>query len=433
MRIGFDISDLCPERAGVYTYGLQLLRHLTELADPPALSLIDAALRPHVQQPVDFGDGGASSVLPHRVRGLVRSVRGPWRTPIVGRLASGVDELILLPFWRRVDSTPFGPGVARWRLPLHATGSLDVCHWSDSAFLRVPGIAQVATVHDTIPLINSEWHQRTAVARHMQKFHQIARYASRLIADSNNTRCDIINLLGVAPERIDVVPLAAGPEFQPPASADRAVYLHTLARYGLTEGEYLLSLGTIEPRKNVVRLAEGFKAALERAPALTTRLVLAGGKGWKTEPIERGLRELGLGDRLLMLGRAPQEDLPALLHGARAVGYVSLYEGFGLPPLEAMACGTPVIASNTSSIPEVVGDAGLLVDPYDVGAISTALGRAMADDALRAELAARSLRQAARFSWTRTAELTMDTYRRAAASIDRDNKRRPTVEHSKGR
>jgi glycosyltransferase involved in cell wall biosynthesis len=166
----------------------------------------------------------------------------------------------------------------------------------------------------------------------------------------------------------------------------------------------------------LVRLATAFKAVIERAPTLTTCLVLAGKRGWLTDPIDQGLQALGLGDRLLMPGHVPLEDLPALLHGARTVAYVSLYEGFGLPPLEAMACGAAVIASNNSSIPEVVGDAGLLVDPYDVTEIATALERVLTDDGLRAELAARGLRRAAQFSWTKTAELTIQTYRRAAAT-----------------
>lgn len=187
-------------------------------------------------------------------------------------------------------------------------------------------------------------------------------------------------------------------------------------RYSLRQDDYIFYVGAIEPRKNLVRLATAFKAAVERSPELTTRLVLAGRRGWLTESIDAGLQDLGLGDRLLMPGHVPFEDLPALLHGARAVGYVSLYEGFGLPPLEAMACGTPVVASYNSSIPEVVGDAGLLVDPCNVNDIATALHRIMTDDALRADLAHKSLRRAQQFSWTKTAELTMGTYRRAIAA-----------------
>lgn len=412
MRLGFDVSDLCPERGGVFTYGSQLAQHLTRLADPPTFTLIDGTLRTGLQQPLVLRcDSLQQTVRSTRVRGLVRSVRGPWRTRYIDRIASAADECILLPFWRRVEATAAGSRVARWRLPVRATGMLDVCHWSDSAFLPLPGIAHVLTVHDTIVLLHPEWHRRRDVAYHIRKLRMIARHATRIIADSENTRQDVINLLGVSSERIDVVPLAAGPEFRPPT--DRAAYLRVLARYGLREHNYILGLGTIEPRKNVVRLAEGFKAALEWAPDRATRLVLAGGKGWRTDPIERGLHALGLGERLLMPGRVPQEDLPALLHGARAVAYVSLYEGFGLPPLEAMACGAPIVASNTSSLPEVVGDAGLLVDPYSVAEIAAALHAMLSDDGLRAELAARGLRQAARFSWARTAELTMQTYRRA--------------------
>ena len=292
---------------------------------------------------------------------------------------------------------------------------LDVCHWPfEAVFVRLPNAAHIVTIHDVIVLRHPHWLTSTYVEEHTANLRTIAHYATRIIADSENTRRDIVALLGVPFERIDVVPLAAGPEFAPPS--DHATYEDVLARYGLRDGDYVFSWGIISERKNYMRLAAAFKEIIARNPALTTRLVLAGGWGWMTEPIREGLAALDLGDRLVMPGRVPQDDLPALIHGARAVAYVSLYEGFGLPPLEAMASGAAVVASNNSSIPEVVGDAGLLVDPYKVADIAAALERVLTDDALRAELAARGLRRAADFSWTHTAELTMQTYRRAPAT-----------------
>ncbi len=416
MRVGFDVSDLRPERAGVYTYASQLLRNLGRLADPLELILLEGDGLGRRPAPVLIGDDDtALARAPYvRMRALpvLGAIDGPWRRGYRGRrLAWAIDRRLLLPLWRRAYHSP---RLAPWLMRGGTGGRLDVCHWSDSAFLRLPGVAHVMTVHDTIVLRQPEWQLPDSVYAHTHKLYAIARYATRIIADSEHTRRDVIALLGVAPERIDVVPLAAGPEFHPPT--DPAEDQAALARYGLRDGDYVLFVGTIEPRKNLVRLATAFKAAVEREPRLTTRLVLAGGWGWLTGPIAEGLEALNLGARLVMPGRVPPEDLPALLRGARAMAYVSLYEGFGLPPLEAMACGTPVVASHNSSIPEVVGDAGLLVDPYDVGAIAAALGRLLTDDARRAEVAARGSARAATFAWHRTAALTVQTYRHALAA-----------------
>ncbi len=422
MRLGFDVSDFYPHKAGVYTYATQLARHLILLPAPPDLVLLEGAgvkrdVR-EVRAMVDARRRDAAPILYMRARALpvLRFVEGPWQRRYRGRrLAWDIDRRVLLPLWRRAYQSP---RMARRLMPAGAPARLDVCHWSDSAFLNLPGVAHVMTVHDTVVLRHPEWQPRDYVDYHTHKLRAAARYATRLIADSEHTRRDIVDLLGVDPARIDVIPLAAGPAFRSPAGpADLAAAQATLARHGLRPGGYVLAVGAIEPRKNLVRLAAAFKAAIERHPDLTTRLVLAGGRGWLTEPIDAGLATLGLGDRLVMPGRVPQEDLLALLHGARAVAYVSLYEGFGLPPIEAMACGTPVVASNTSSIPEVVGDAALLVDPYKVADIAAALERVLTDDALHAERAARGPRQAARFSWRTTAELTMQTYRRAIAEM----------------
>jgi len=387
--------------------------HLARLPDAPNLVLVDGLGYRSLQELQQHNQGAlpVSRFAGGRPLPLLSSLGGPWQKRYVRRLPWIADHYVLNPLWDRVRATP---AAARWLLPNRRAGRLDVCHWSEDAFLLVPGTAHVVTVHDTIVLRHPRWQSRVNAKHRARKLRLAARFATRIIADSESTRRDTIELLGVAPERIDVIPLAAGPAYQPPA--DHAAQRAVLARYGVREQDYILYVGAIEPRKNVVRLATAFKAAVERSPELTTRLVLAGGRGGLAGAIDRGLEALDLGGRLLMPGRVPQEDLPALLNGARAVAYVSLYEGFGLPPLEAMACGAPVVASNTSSIPEVVGDAGLLVDPYSVDEIATALHRVLTDDALRDDLAARGPRRARRFSWTRTAELTLDTYRRAIAT-----------------
>ncbi len=415
MQVGFECSYLHPEMGGLYTYDSQLLLHLARLPDPPTLTLVDAFARRGFQDLSRANDESLPTTRYVRARPwpLLHRIDGPWQRRYRSRhLAIDIDRYALYPLGRLADRVP---ALARWHLPRAITAQLDICHWPfEAVFLNIPRVAHVMTMHDLIVLRHPDWLTPLYVQENTHNLRQIARFATRIIADSEHTRRDAINLLGIPPERIDVVPLAAGPGFAPPS--DRARADAVVARYGLRDGDYVFSWGIISERKNYVRLAAAFKAIIARNPALTTRLVLAGDWGWLTEPIKEGLAALGLGERLVMPGRVPQDDLPALIHGARAVAYVSLYEGFGLPPLEAMACGTPVVASNTTSVPEVVGDAGLLVDPYKVADIAVALERVLTDDALRAELAARGLRRAADFSWTHTAELTMETYRRALAA-----------------
>ncbi|MFQ3661823.1 MAG: glycosyltransferase family 1 protein, partial [Chloroflexaceae bacterium] len=170
------------------------------------------------------------------------------------------------------------------------------------------------------------------------------------------------------------------------------------------EAPYFLYIGTIQPRKNLTRLIEAFA----HAGPDDALLVIAGRRGWLSEPIVRRVAELGLTNRVRFPGYVPDADLPALLSGALAFVFPSLYEGFGMPVLEAMACGAPVLTSTTSALPEVAGDAALLVDPCDTDAIAAALRRLAADAPLRASLRARGLVRAADFTWERCARKTLD-------------------------
>ena len=227
--------------------------------------------------------------------------------------------------------------------------------------------------------------------------------ADRIITPSHHTREDVLKLLPVEPERVVVVPEGVDLIFKPQPEAEVA---ERLAPLGLRAGEYLLFLGTIEPRKNLGRLLE----AVEAAGATVGLLVLAGGQGWNNAAIRSAIARLTRAGRVRALGYVPDDLRAPLLAGARDFVYPSLYEGFGLPPLEAMACGTPVLTSNVSALPEVMGDAALSVDPTDVSALTAALTRIWGDEALRADLRARGLARASQFSWDRTARLTLDVY-----------------------
>ena len=182
--------------------------------------------------------------------------------------------------------------------------------------------------------------------------------------------------------------------------------------YGLTQ-PYVLYIGTIEPRKNLDRLTQAFSTLAQTYPTHT--LVIAGMKGWMYESLFELVRTLGLENRVVFTGFVAETDKPFLIRGAEVFAYVSLYEGFGIPVLEALACGTPTLTSDVSSIPEVTGDAALLIDPSSVQDITAGLERLLADPSLRNELAAKSISQAARFSWPATAATTLNLYRKAAS------------------
>jgi glycosyltransferase involved in cell wall biosynthesis len=230
------------------------------------------------------------------------------------------------------------------------------------------------------------------------------RRADHLLAISESTRQDLIRLLGARPEQVTVTYCGVDSAFRP---LDAAVVRAYRERRGLPE-RFILYVGTLEPRKNVPRLLEAY-AALRRQGSAPP-LVLAGARGWGRLGIEARLRTLGLEDSVRLLGYVPTAELPLCYNAAGLFVYPSLYEGFGLPPLEALACGTPVVASNASSVPEAVGDAALLVDPRDTAALTRALAAALDDASLRERLRATGLQQAQRFSWRRMAEQTHAVY-----------------------
>jgi len=233
--------------------------------------------------------------------------------------------------------------------------------------------------------------------------------AGRVIADSFSTRDDLVRLWGVPAERIVVVHIGVESEYRP---APAAVVEAFRRQRGLPE-RFVFYLGTLEPRKNVTAAVEAFARWVQASGDRETWLVVAGAKGWYYESIFARVQGLGLSDRVWFPGYVPTSELPDWYRAAEVFIYPSLYEGFGLPPLEAMACGVPVITSNTSSLPEVVGDAALLVNPYDIDAIADALARLLEDAELRQRLREAGLARARLFSWERTARETIAAYRLA--------------------
>lgn len=231
-------------------------------------------------------------------------------------------------------------------------------------------------------------------------------WADWIIADSEHTRRDLIRLLGIPAERIEVIYLGVDEAFQP---------LETQARLEAVRHKYSLPLniilyvGTLEPRKGLETLIAAYGALAADIPH---DLVIAGKKGWYTAPLFLQVEDLGLDPRVHFTDYVADEDLPSLYNLAELFVYPSRYEGFGLPPLEAMACGTPVVCSNAASLPEIIGDAALSVPPDDAEALAAAIRRVLADKALRAKMRASGLERARSFTWEKTARRTAEIYER---------------------
>jgi glycosyltransferase involved in cell wall biosynthesis len=370
MLIGIDASrTVVARRTGTERYALEITRALVDVAPDDRFILY-------------FNRPPPDGLLPRNARVRWRVIPAP-RLWTVGRLSL---EMLHHP-----------PDVLF--VPAH---SLPLC----------PPPASVATIHDLGYLYFPGEHGSKRWLRHLANGWS-ARRASHVIAVSAATRDDLVRHYKIGAERISVVHHGVDPSFRPAASTRVAAVRE---RYGL-ECPYFLFVGTLQPRKNYGRLLAAFGKFVDDDSA-KHRLALVGATGWQSDRLDRVLGTLGrrARDRVRRLGFVPDSDLPPLLTGAAGLVFPSLHEGFGLPALEAMACGAPVVASNTSSFPEVVGEAGLLVDPLSVTAITQGLARLATDAVLRGELRHRGLARAASFTWERAGHQTLDVLRRAAGA-----------------
>lgn len=378
MRIAIDGHSLIPPRAGIGQYTYHLIRAL-------------ARLEPGHQYLVMYPR-------------LTRTLRTREAPAFAEKCVRVVSEGRLQFLWFRARrklrrKLGMAPPVER------SIGSFDVYHATNYVFTHtVKRARRVVTIHDMTLMLFPEWHPRARVNSMVQEIERSLHVADHILADSTATKDDIVKQLGIRADRITVVPLAADGSFKPMPAADAR---KVLSNWGLEPHSYLLFMGTIEPRKNLLRLLQ----AAELAGSRIGRLVIAGANGWGSDEVASRIQSLQRVGRLTYLGYVPDDARPALINGARAFVYPSLYEGFGLPVLESMACGVPVLASSVSSLPEVVGDAGMMVDPQDVDAISAGMARLWQDQALRRDLAAKGLERARSFSWERTASQTFSVYR----------------------
>jgi glycosyltransferase involved in cell wall biosynthesis len=376
LRVGFDATAAVKQGGGIGRYVRELLRALASIDAPVDFKLFYAAARGTKTYPL------------------------PELTHKFGRRHLPFDDIWLARAWHRLQI----PLAVDW-----ITGRIDVFHSPD--FTLPPtrrGTRTLLTVHDlsfardpdsALPVL------RTYLNRVVPR--SVAR-ADHILADSLATRDDLVSLYGTPPEKISVLYSGVNDSFRPVTDTDRL--LEVRAGYGLGHAPFVLAVGTLQPRKNYVRLIQAFAQLAHNE----LNLVIVGGRGWLYDDIFAQVKLLGLEGRVIFAGFASDADLPALYSAAAVFAYPSLYEGFGLPILEAFASGTPVITSTASCLPEVAGDAALLVSPDDVGALAHALRRVVAESDLRESLVQRGFARVRDFSWEESARKLVEIYGRLA-------------------
>jgi glycosyltransferase involved in cell wall biosynthesis len=370
--VGIEYTAALNQRAGIGRFVRNLVSSL--LAADPQVQwvLLHAAL-----------NGADPSVLPRAPNASLVEVRLP--------------ERWLTILWHRL----------RVPLPVESfTGPLDIFHAPDFVLPPVRHARRIVTVHDLAFLLYPECADARLRSYLMSVVPRSVRRADFVVADSANTQNDVICLLGADPTRTAVVPGGVEKRFRPAAPEAIA---ELRARLGL-HAPFVLSIGMIEPRKNWQGLIRAYSQARARH-RLPHQLVLAGPRGWLWESIFEERERSPFRNDIIFLGFVADADLPTLYSAAAVFAFPSFYEGFGLPPLEAMACGTPVVVSDAASLPEVVGDAGLTVPAEDTDGLAEALARVLLDDALHAQLAAAGRARAAQFTWEQAAARQLDVYR----------------------
>lgn len=377
--------------------------------------MVDSPSPPAIIAPVRIGID--ARILAYRRGGIARYVE---HLLLALATADPHSDYSVLCNWRHRDRPRPGPNfrcvttwtpchhrLERWALGVEVSRlGLDLLHSPDFIPPAFGAPRFVITVHD----LNFLYYPQFLTAESRRYYNEQVGWAigraDHILADSEATRTDLIQLLKVPPQKVTAVPLAADPALGPrPASQVRTA----LVGYGLEPG-YLLFVGTLEPRKNLAGLLSAYRILLDRK-VTQAPLVVVGGRGWLYEDIFARVEALGLAGRVRFLHNVPDSDLSALYNGAALLASPSFYEGFGLPALEAMACGTPVVVSDRGSLPEVVGRAGVLVNPDQPESIAEGMARVLDDAGLRARLREEGLAQAAQFTWEETAHKTLRVYR----------------------
>ena len=366
MRIGLDGLPLTQLKTGVGTYTVELARALAAQAPDDEFQLVS----PRRFDDAASGDGMA------------------WPPNL--SLVYSKPNLLARRWW----SLGLPPYLRR--------SSISLFHGTNFEVPLRGNCPTVVTIHDLSLLLHSSTHEARAVVRGRLRLPRMAHTATLVITDSEQVRREVCEHLRVPPEKVIAIPLAPRPEFSPLA---REATAQVRKRLGI-EDEFLLFAGTIEPRKNLVTVLKAFEEVL-RTTALRPQLVIAGKSGWKQNDVLQSLEKSVFGERVKLVGYVSDADLCALYSSCRAFVYPSIYEGFGLPPLEAMACGAPVIGS---AVPSVTESTARVISPADVGGLASNIVELLSDAQAREGLSAAGRKHAAKFSWEHTAALTREVY-----------------------
>jgi glycosyltransferase involved in cell wall biosynthesis len=369
MRVALDGFPLSAPKTGVGHYTFELARTLAEISPNDTFELIS---------PFPFTD-----------------------TVIQELQQTALPNLIL--------SNPTGYRRRWWAigLPLFLRqNSFDVFHGTNYDVPLWSRKRNVLTIHDLSLQLHPQFHEAKLIRRARKRLPLMIRCAALVIAVTESIKCEICEHLKVKPERVVVTPEAPRKIFRPLAASETSAVRQ---RLGIRQ-DFILSVGTIEPRKNLLTLVRAFDRIL-RTTSLTPQLVIAGGKGWLMEDFYSFIRSSGTGENIRLIGYTSDYDLRALYSSCRVCVYPSLYEGFGLPPLEAMACGAPLITSQIPAITETVGNSAVLVDPLNVEEIASSIVKLWNDPSERNRLSQAGIDRAARFTWEQTAKLTFEVYR----------------------
>ena len=370
MRIAFDGTTLTPGRTGVGYYTEHLLQHLAREVESTGDEIVVLS-----NKPID-----TERPLPAHVRvhdGHRFPVRIGWMQMRAARALDAVRP--------------------------------DVAHFTNGMIPIGSPVSTIVTVHDMSLRLYPQCHPLRRLLLNRPLMHVAIRQAASIVTVSDSARSDLLRLHGVAADRVSVVHEAASPSFRP--ITDRAELDRVRATYQLPP-RFVLYVGTIEPRKNLSRLVDAFADA--RARGIPHHLVCVGPYGWSSRDLAGRVERLGLNDSVHFTGYAKFEDLPAIYNLADLFVFPSLYEGFGLPVVEAMASALPVITSNTSSLGEIAGDGAMTIDPTNTDALADAIARLAVDEELRRDIGRRGLLRSRVFSWTQTAKEMLAVYHRAA-------------------
>lgn len=375
LNVLIDATQITTRKAGVGTYGLNLIRELTSLGAPVHLFILAQNDDPSL----DFGASANVTMI--------------WvRASIFRRLAFRfLLEQLGIPF-------------------LVYKYNITVVHSLHYSFPLLPIKAnKVVTFHDMTFILMPELHERFKVRYFSFFINAAVRRADSIIFVSASALRDFEKNLGAPRGLRRIISHGKSEAFRP--DLDPALVELVRHKYGLPQ-QFVLFIGTVEPRKNIIRLVEAFEFLLAKRPDLM--LVIAGQQGWMCEGLLKTIDNLHMDARVMFIGFCPEQDKALLLSAATVFAYPSLYEGFGIPVLEALACGVPTVTSNVSSLPEVAGHAALMINPNSTSQLAAALERVLSDLELRRELQEESAHQAAKFSWVKAASETLEVYREAS-------------------